>query len=107
MVNSVSKYFSNKKCANKKSALNQLLVKAIIVIPTIAQATVESTLSNIQSRIVSTILPLAAILGLVYAGLSYIAGNPNARNRLVFAILGAIIGFMAPSIVQFIQQLVH
>lgn len=84
-----------------------ILVAVAIVIPCLALGSVESTLGAIQSRFVTTILPLAAILGLVYAGFSYIVGSPNARNRLVFAIIGAIIGFMAPSLVQFIQQLVH
>ena len=91
----------------KRNRIFLFIGQVWLLIPAIAFASVESTLSGIQSRVVTTLLPLAAILGLVYAGFSYIAGSPNARNRLVFAILGAIIGFMAPSIVQFIQQLVH
>ncbi len=84
-----------------------ILIVIAMALPLVALGSVESTLSAIQSRFVNTILPLAAILGLVYAGFSYIIGSTNAHARLVFAILGAIIGFMAPSLVQFIQQLVH
>lgn len=85
----------------------RILALAAACLPFAALGSVESTLTAVQSRVVTTILPLAAILGLIYAGFSYITGSPNARNRLVFAILGAVIGFAAPSIVQFIQQLVH
>ena len=72
-----------------------------------AYASVESTLGLVQTRLITTILPLAAILGLVYAGLSFVAGSPSAKPRLVFAIMGAVIGFGAPSIMEFIRSLVH
>lgn len=72
-----------------------------------AYGSVESTLSVIQTRLITTILPLAAILGLVFAGLSFVAGSPNAKPRLIFAIMGAVIGFGAPSIMEFIRSMVH
>ena len=77
------------------------------VLPTIGYASVESTLSGIQTRLITTILPLAAILGLVFAGLSFVAGSPNAKGRLMLAIMGAVVGFGAPSIMEFIRSLVH
>jgi type IV secretory pathway VirB2 component (pilin) len=80
---------------------------AILMIPSIGYCSVESSLMAVQSKLITTILPLAAVLGLVFAGLSFVAGSPNARNHLVLAIMGAVIGFGAPSIIQFIQQLVN
>jgi type IV secretory pathway VirB2 component (pilin) len=80
---------------------------AILMVPSIGYCSVESSLMAVQSKLITTILPLAAVLGLVFAGLSFVAGSPNARNHLVLAILGAVIGFGAPSIIQFIQQLVN
>jgi hypothetical protein len=62
---------------------------------------------NIQSKLVNTILPLAAILGFVFAGLSFVAGSPNARTHLMLAIIGAVIGFGAQSIMEFIKGLVR
>jgi type IV secretory pathway VirB2 component (pilin) len=76
-------------------------------IPTIAYATVESSLRNIQTELTSKLLPIAAILGLIVAGFSFVMGKENARNHLVLAVIGAIIGFAAPSIVSLIQQLVR
>ena len=78
-----------------------------LLMPEIAYASVESSLAAIQSRLMTTVLPLAAILGLVFAGFSFVMGSPNAKGHLILSVLGAVIGFGAPSIVQFIQQLVH
>lgn len=72
-----------------------------------AYGSVESTLSLIQTRLITTILPLAAILGLVFAGLSFVAGSPNAKGRFMLAIMGAMVGFGAPSIMEFIRSMVH
>jgi type IV secretory pathway VirB2 component (pilin) len=61
----------------------------------------------VQEKLVGTLLPLAAMCGLVIAGLSFVAGHPNARQHLVYAIVGAIVGFGSESIVSFIRNLIH
>lgn len=77
------------------------------VMPTIANASVESSLENVQQVLVGRIGPVAAILGFVFAGFSYITGNPSARAHLVLAIIGACVVFGASSIVSFIQSMVN
>lgn len=84
-----------------------MVLLLLLVFPAIGYGSVESTLSNIQNKLITVILPLAAILGLVFAGLSFVSGSPNARQHLVLAIVGAVIGFGAPSIVTFIRGLVQ
>lgn len=84
-----------------------VLPLTLALMPLCANASVESSLMAVQSRLIGTILPLAAILGLVFAGLSFVAGSQNARSHLVLAIFGAVIGFGAPSIVSWIQGLIH
>jgi type IV secretory pathway VirB2 component (pilin) len=84
-----------------------LIVSIIVLLPALGFCSVESSLSAIQMKLISTILPLAAILGLVIAGLSFVAGSPNAKGHLVLAIIGALIGFGAPSIVAFLRGLVN
>lgn len=79
----------------------------VIAFPMIGYCSVESSLMAVQNKLIGTILPLAAIIGLVFAGLSFVAGSPNARNHLILAIVGAAVGFAAPSIVSWIQSLVH
>ncbi len=78
-----------------------------LLAPVLAQASVESSLQAVQDKLVGTFLPLAAILGFIWAGFSYISGNPNAKTHLFLAIVGAAVGFGASSLVSLIQSLVH
>jgi type IV secretory pathway VirB2 component (pilin) len=80
---------------------------AVVALPTIAFGSVEGSLLAVQEKLVGTILPLAAICGLVVAGFSFVAGHPNARQHLSLAIMGAIIGFGAESIVALIRSLIQ
>lgn len=92
---------------NKKTVLLLFTFALLVALPTMGYCSVESTLTNMQNKLITVILPLAAILGLVFAGLSFVSGSPNARQHLVLAITGAVIGFGAPSIVAFIRGLVQ
>ncbi len=84
-----------------------LIPVLVVAFPMFGFCSVESSLMAVQSKLIGTILPIAAIIGLVFAGLSFVAGSPNARNHLILAIIGAAIGFGAPSIVSWIQSLIH
>ena len=79
----------------------------LLLFPDMALCSVESTMTMMQTRLITTILPLAAILGLVFAGLSFVMGSPSARTHLVLAIIGAVIGFAAPSLIAFIREIVQ
>lgn len=105
----------NRKNILEKSRRDQLtriscalaVCSASIAFPVLAHASVESSLAAVQEKLVGTLLPLAAMCGLVIAGLSFVAGHPNARQHLVYAIVGAIVGFGSESIVSFIRNLIH
>ena len=88
-------------------AYSAVIGLATLLGPEIALTSVESTLTAIQSKLITTILPLCAILGLVFGAFSFFMGNPNARTHVILAIIGAVIGFGAPSIVAFVRGLVH
>ena len=81
-------------------------IALVMLAPAVGFASVESTLMAIQNKLVGTIMPLAAIIGLVIAGISLATGNPNAKNHMWFAIIGAVVGFGAQSIVAFIRGMV-
>ena len=89
------------------SALLLLGVLACMVVPELAFATVESSMMALQQKLLGTILPLLSVLGLLFAGLAYLTGSPNARSYLGAAIIGAVIGFGAESIVSLIRSVVH
>jgi hypothetical protein len=72
----------------------------------IALGSVESSLMAIQNKLINVILPLAGILGLVFAAFSFFTGNANARSHLFLSMMGAAIGFGAPSIIAFIRGLI-
>ena len=84
-----------------------LSVLAITFMPSLGFCDVQGTLENIQLQLVDRILPLCAVLGLVFSAFSFFTGNPNARSHLWLAIIGMVVGFGAESIMRFIQSLVH
>ncbi len=92
---------------NNQKIFSAITLILIVAFPMLGFCSVESSLAAVQSKLIGTILPLVAIIGLVFAGLSFVAGSPNARSHLVLAIIGAAIGFGAPSIVSWIQSLIH
>jgi type IV secretory pathway VirB2 component (pilin) len=91
----------------RNGALLLLGVAAAIAVPELAFASVESSMMALQNELLGTIMPLLSVLGLLFAGLAYLTGSPNARSILSAAIIGAVIGFGAQSIVALIQSIVH
>ena len=91
----------------KRSTFLLLVAAAMFFVPEVGFCSVETTLANIQTKLLTVIFPVVAILGLIFAGLSFVSGNPGARQHLVLAVFGAIIGFGAPSIVTFIRGFVQ
>lgn len=91
----------------KVLALSLLTLSTVMLFPALGFCSVESSLSAIQSKLIGTILPLVSVLGLVWAGLSFAIGHPNARSHLMLAIFGALVGFGAPSIIALVRSVVH
>ena len=96
----------------KRSTFLKYLVLTLVIcvgvaLPALGYCSVESSLAAIQNKLITVILPLAAILGLVVAALSFVSGSPAARTHLTLAIFGAVVGFGAPSIIAFIRGLVN
>ncbi|MFZ4402491.1 MAG: hypothetical protein ACOYOK_00175 [Pseudobdellovibrionaceae bacterium] len=89
------------------SAFIFIIALSVLLVPVLGYCSVESTLGAIQSKLINTILPLCAVLGLVFAAFSFFTGNPGARSHLWLAIIGMIIGFGAPSIMTFIRGIVN
>lgn len=79
----------------------------LFFVPVMAFASVESSLMAVQSKLINTVLPLVGILGLVFAAFSFFTGSQNARSHLVLAIMGAVVGFGAPSLIEFVRALIH
>lgn len=89
------------------NSLFAIVLALSLFMPLTGFCSVESTLGTIQSKLINQILPLCAVLGLVFAAFSFFTGNANARSHLWLAIMGMVIGFGAPSIMTFIRGLVN
>lgn len=93
---------------NRSNARLMLFIGlSLCLLPAVGYCDVEGTLGNIQYKLVNTILPLCAVLGLCFSAFSFFTGNPNARTHLWLAICGMCVGFGAESIMRFVQSLVH
>lgn len=90
-----------------KYIVPSLFLFTLAFMPELASASVESSLQAIQQKFTNTLLPLLATIGLCIAAFSFFLGSPNARSHLVLAIIGAVVGFGANSIVSFINSLVN
>jgi len=93
---------------SKKSYLYfAVLALALMVLPELAVASVESSLIGIQTKLTRVILPTLSIIGIAWAAFSMMSGNERAKTHMWYAILGSIIGFGAQAIVDFISQTVR
>ena len=90
-----------------KISAYSLAVSTVLLVPAIGYCDLEDTLRNVQYKFTNVLLPLAGILGLCFAALSFFSGNPNARNHLWLAILGACVGFGSSQIIEFLHSMVH
>lgn len=83
------------------------LLLAFSIAPLLAQASVESSLLGVQTKLTRVILPVLSVIGIALAGLSFITGNENAKKHIIYAIIGTAIGFGAQSIADMISQTVR
>ena len=70
-------------------------------------ASFESSLIGIKGKLTGVVLPLLSVIGLGFAALSFVTGNPEAKRHVTYALVGAVVGFGAQAIVDFIASTVH
>lgn len=94
---------------NKWIALSffTLFAIAMYLAPALAHAGLESSLVNVKTKLTGVILPVLSVIGICIAAISFFTGNPNAKQYIVYAILGCAFGFGAQAIVDFISQTVR
>jgi hypothetical protein len=61
----------------------------------------------VKMKLTGIVLPLLSVIGLGFAALSFVTGNPNAKQHVTYALVGAVLGFGAQAIVDFIASTVH
>ena len=66
----------------------------------------ESRMNNLTNRLIGVVLPLASVLGLVYAVILALLGDAGAKGRIIMVIGCSIVGLLAPHIIGFFQSAV-
>jgi type IV secretory pathway VirB2 component (pilin) len=92
---------------NQKAFLFTVMAMGFLLAPEFAFAGLESSLIGIKMKLTGVILPLLSVIGIAIAAISFFTGNMNAKQHIVYAVLGCIFGFGAQAIVDFIAQTVR
>lgn len=87
--------------------LTLLLIYAVFLHPEMAQASLESSLLGIKSKLTGFVLPVLSVIGLLLAGFSFMTGSEKAKQHILYAVIGCVIGFGAQAIVDFLSQTVN
>ena len=109
MIESHLRNNERKVCIKKYGLLLSLLIAIVmlVLLPDSAFASLESSLNGIRTKLTGVILPVLSVIGIALASVSFFTGNPQAKQHIFYAVMGAIIGFGAQSIVDFIAQTVR
>lgn len=65
----------------------------------------ESRIESLTDSLISILLPLVAILGLLYAAILAASGDEGAKKRMLLVIVASLIGFLAPIIIRWLQSI--
>src|SRR5437660_216687 len=83
---------------------NLVLVTALFCLtPVIASASLEGAMYSLRPQMSTVFLPTLSLVGIVIAAISLAMGHQNAKNHITMAVIGAIVGFGADNIIDFVR----
>ena len=91
----------------KKCFFGAVKIAVILMIFVLSEpcfASFESSLGGLKTKLTVVILPILSVMGLAVAAISLLTGNPQAKQHILYAILGCVFGFGAQSIVEMIAS---
>lgn len=91
----------------KDFALILLIVSTAFLLTVPAMASLESSLLGIKAKLTGFILPVLSVIGLLFAGFSFMTGSDRAKQHILYAVIGVAIGFGAQAIVDFLSSTVR
>lgn len=83
------------------------LIIGMMLLSDTCYASFESSLISVKTKLTGVILPILSVIGLCFAAMSFVTGNPNAKQHVTYALIGACLGFGAQAIVDFIATTVN
>ncbi len=81
-----------------------IITASISLAPMVCHASLESSMYALRSQLSTVFLPVLSMIGIVLAGISLGMGHQNAKNHIAMAVIGAIVGFGADSIIEFVRR---
>ncbi|MCB9073327.1 MAG: TrbC/VirB2 family protein [Bdellovibrionaceae bacterium] len=84
-----------------------LAVLFVYLQPSFAYADFEGSLRNVKTQISTVFLPAMAVIGLLLASFSFLTGNPNSKQHITYALVGAAVGFGAQAIIDFMSNAIR
>jgi len=88
-------------------AFSLVIGLGLLLMPALCFADVEGSITNMKNHLTHVILPALSVIGLALASVSFFTGSPQAKQHIVYAILGCCFGFGAQIISDFISSLVR
>jgi hypothetical protein len=89
------------------AAVFSIVIGVSLLIPEYSYANLESSLDGLKTKLTAIVLPLLSVIGIGFAAISFFTGNPQAKQHIIYAILGCCFGFGAQAIVDFIGSTVR
>lgn len=95
----------NKKLITPESVAAVVYLTLIVCSP--CHASLETALQAIQTKVMTILFPCIAAIGIVWAAISLLSGNPNAKQHMLYAMMATAFGFGAQLIVDFMSTTVR
>ena len=84
-----------------------LIFCTLFITPETCFADFQHSVEGIKNMMTGIVLPAMSTIGLVLAAISFFTGSPNAKQHIVYAIIGCCIGFGSQVIIDFVRNTVR
>lgn len=81
-----------------------LIFLILSLCPVMANASLEGAMYSLRTQMSTVFLPALSLVGIVIAAISMAMGHQNAKNHITMAVIGAVVGFGADNILDFVRR---
>lgn len=87
--------------------LGIFLVPLLVFAGPISGNEFETRMTGLADQLINVVMPLMAILGLVWAGILAVSGNETARGKILLVVTGSIVAILSPHIIMWIKGVLN
>lgn len=74
-----------------KKIMQSYIVLGLLLSPLVAFAGLQSSLAQITMLLSKVVLPIMAVISLLFAGFSFMTQNQNCKTHLLYSVIGILI----------------